>query len=120
MKTVCVHCDKAIVYRPEFGDYEHAEDGWTHCFPGAPTRAMPRRDTPLEPVETQVLKTRAGYFVSSKSTPGAFYLVSGADCTCPATVQRCRHQRAVQELVKAENAQFARPVAKPNVAALCD
>ena len=43
----CVHCGKAIHYRAEFGDYSH-DDGWVRCYGGAPTAALPKRDTPIE------------------------------------------------------------------------
>jgi hypothetical protein len=118
MADRCVHCDRPIFWRAEFGDHCHV-DGWVNCYGGGP-RAMPRRDVPLEPVDTQIIKTRAGYFVSSLSTPGAFRLVSGANCTCPAHGQSCRHRKAVQELVRKENAEFARPVAPPAIGLLCD
>lgn len=43
-------------------------------------------------------KEGAGYFVASKRTEGAYYLVYNDEdgcltCTCPATVERCRHMR---------------------------
>ena len=118
---VCVHCGRRIVFRPEFGDYEHAHSGWTFCFEGGPVSALPKRDTPLETVDTQIIKTRAGYFVPSASAPGAFRLVSAGSCTCPAGGgPSCRHRKAVQELVRRENVEFARPVAPVNVSAMVD
>jgi hypothetical protein len=44
---VCVHCDKPIRFRPDYGDFEH-EDGFTSCdfgvALGQPTKALPKRD----------------------------------------------------------------------------
>lgn len=36
-----------------------------------------------------------GYSVPSKSTPGAFRLVWGNECSCPATGASCRHRKLV-------------------------
>lgn len=54
-----------------------------------------------------------GYVVASRSTPGAFWLVDfdvqhRPSCTCPATVEVCRHMRAVVEHCRAEDAKHAR------------
>lgn len=36
-----------------------------------------------------------GYIVSSLSLPGAFRLVWGNECSCPATGPTCRHRKLV-------------------------
>lgn len=61
-----------------------------------------------------------GYIVASASTEGAWWMVEGAACSCPATVKNCRHIRAVQALVRDENERFARPTVPVNVSALVD
>jgi hypothetical protein len=68
----------------------------------------------------EILHTTHGYFVESESVPGAFRLVRGRECSCPATVDRCRHIRAVHDLVKAENQRLRRPPAPFNPAVFVD
>ncbi len=68
--------------------------------------------------------TGVGYFVASKSTPGAFYCVHTDDenalaCTCPAVV-RCRHMRLAAEFWAEQDRRHARPPMPTNVSALCD
>jgi hypothetical protein len=41
-----------------------------------------------------------GYFVQSRSVPGAYRLVADGGCTCPATTSGCWHVAAVLELVR--------------------
>lgn len=62
-----------------------------------------------------------GYMVRSKSVEGAWRLVRGNTCTCPAGTRRsCRHRRLVDEHCRAINAKHARPVAPPHISALVD
>lgn len=62
-----------------------------------------------------------GYVVASLSVPGAWRLVDGKTCTCPAGKARtCRHRRAVARFCAEQDRQHARPTAPANVAALCD
>jgi hypothetical protein len=61
-----------------------------------------------------------GYIVESESVPGAWRLVEGAECSCPATTPNCRHLRAVQALVREEDRRHARPVAPVHVSAMVD
>lgn len=61
-----------------------------------------------------------GYIVPSKSTPGAFRLVWGNECSCPATGPSCRHRRLVAAHC-AEQDRKARPARVPvNVSAMVD
>lgn len=72
---------------------------------------------------TDILKSRSGYLVGSLSHPGYWVLVDGASCSCPAGQRgalSCRHRRAVQEKVRAEDLAAKRPVAPPAVALLVD
>lgn len=62
-----------------------------------------------------------GYVVASLSVPGAWRLVMGNTCTCPAAKARtCRHRRAVTAFCAEQDRLHARPTAPPHVAALCD
>lgn len=62
-----------------------------------------------------------GYIVESVSVPGAWRLVMGKTCSCPAAKARtCRHRRAVAEYCAEINRRLARPVAPVNESALCD
>lgn len=68
-----------------------------------------------------VLKVpNVGYMVSSRSTEGAWWLVSGVECSCPAHTPNCRHIREVAAFTRAEDAKFRRPVCAPHVSALVD
>lgn len=60
-----------------------------------------------------------GYFVASKSVPGAWRLVKGDWCSCPATRKSCRHHRLVDQFVRA-NAPAPRPLAPVHISALVD
>lgn len=62
-----------------------------------------------------------GYMVRSKSVPGAWRIVHGRTCSCPAGEKRtCRHRRLVEKFCRLLDAKFQRPSAPPHVAALCD
>ncbi len=70
-------------------------------------------------------KAGEGYFVRSRSTAGAYYLVHiGEDqhltCTCPATVERCRHMRAAVEFWASDSRNHARPAMPAHISALVD
>jgi hypothetical protein len=69
--------------------------------------------------EPRVLSTQHGYFVASRSVPGAFRLVSQDGCTCPAT-RRCWHQRAVAFREAADREANRLPPAPVNVSAMVD
>lgn len=61
-----------------------------------------------------------GYFVKSASTPGAWWFVWGTECSCPATVARCRHLRMVDAFCRALDA-ANKPAAVPvNVSLMVD
>ena len=74
--------------------------------------------------EVQIVKVpQWGYIVASRSIEGAWWMVQGGECTCPAGVagaERCWHRSKVAEMVAAENRHFARPVVPPHVSALVD
>lgn len=58
-----------------------------------------------------------GYGVRSASTPGAYRIVSGNECSCPAGengARTCRHRRAVDEFVRSHADEYARPRAVEN------
>lgn len=62
-----------------------------------------------------------GYIVESLSTPGAWRLVRGGECSCPAgKACSCRHRRAVAVFCAAQDRRYARPVVPVNVSALVD
>lgn len=62
-----------------------------------------------------------GYIVQSKSVPGAWRLVQGRECSCPAGGRKsCRHRRLVQEHCRALDAQFERPVGRVNPSMFVD
>ena len=72
-------------------------------------------------VEPTVLQVRGvGYVVASASTPGAWYLVADASCSCPATTPRCRHIRQVEAHCRLEDEKHKRPVAAVNPAVFVD
>ena len=58
-----------------------------------------------------------GYVVPSKSTPGAFRLVWGNECSCPATGPTCRHRKLVAAYCAAEDARN-RPARVPAATSL--
>lgn len=61
-----------------------------------------------------------GYVVSSLSVPGAFRLVWGNECSCPATGRTCRHRKLVAAYCAALDAQRRRPSAPAAVSLLVD
>jgi hypothetical protein len=61
-----------------------------------------------------------GSIVASKSTPGAFRLVWGNECSCPATGPSCRHRKLVAAYVAQQDAAARPPAAKVNVSAMVD
>jgi hypothetical protein len=62
-----------------------------------------------------------GYMVRSKSVEGAFRLVRGNTCSCPAAGARtCRHRRLVAAYCAAEDRAHARPVAPVNPSMFVD
>lgn len=61
-----------------------------------------------------------GYFVPSKSVEGAFRLVYGNECSCPATGPSCRHRKLVAAFCAQQDAE-RRPARVPvNVSAMVD
>ena len=77
--------------------------------------------TPAPHVPGAVLPLKAGgYMVASRSVSGAWWLVWGQTCSCPATVARCFHIRQVAAYCKGRDAALRRPAAKPNVSLLVD
>lgn len=61
-----------------------------------------------------------GYVVASLSLPGAFRLVWGNECSCPATGKSCRHRKLVAAYCAAQDAQRRRPSAPAAVSLMCD
>lgn len=61
-----------------------------------------------------------GYVVTSKSVDGAFRLVWGNECSCPATGPSCRHRKLVAAWCAQQDAKCRRPAAKVNVSAMVD
>lgn len=61
-----------------------------------------------------------GYMVASASTPGAWWFVYGQECSCPATVARCRHLRMVDAFCRALDAAHKPAAVKTNVSAMVD
>lgn len=74
---------------------------------------------PIDPDSVAPLKS-GGYCVASKSTPGAFRLVWGNECSCPATGPSCRHRKLVAAYCAAEDARNRRPAGKVNAGLFCD
>lgn len=58
-----------------------------------------------------------GYVVASISTPGAFRLVWGDECSCPATGPSCRHRKLVAAYVAKQDA-ARRPARVPAAVSL--
>lgn len=57
-----------------------------------------------------------GYFVKSRSDHGAWWLVVGRTCSCPAGRagrESCWHRRQVEAFCRAVDAELARPAGKP-------
>ena len=61
-----------------------------------------------------------GYFVKSRTTDGAWWLVSADGCTCPARTRSCWHIGRVLEKVRADEARNPLSVAKAHVNAMVD
>jgi hypothetical protein len=66
--------------------------------------------------EPEVIQVRGwGYIVRSASVPGAWRLVRGDGCSCPAGGRRsCRHRRLVAAFCRAEDELRRRPVGAVN------
>lgn len=60
-----------------------------------------------------------GYFVRSRTTEGAWWLVNGKGCTCPATIEHCHHVRQAYAWERA-NGPAPRPTPPTNISALVD
>lgn len=71
---------------------------------------------------TAVVRELVGgdFVVRSRTTDGAWWLVTGDACSCPATVKNCWHRRQVDVLLLERNRKHVRPTAPPNVSALVD
>lgn len=50
-----------------------------------------------------------GYLVKSRTTDGAWWLVYGDTCSCPADVRVCFHQRQVAAFCAALSERYKRP-----------
>ncbi len=61
-----------------------------------------------------------GYFVASKSTPGAFRLVWGNECSCPATGPSCRHRKLVAAFCAKQDARNRPAPVRPAISLMCD
>ncbi len=61
-----------------------------------------------------------GYFVGSRTAQGAWWLVWGTSCSCPATVARCWHVQQVEAYCRAEDAKHRRPAAVVDAGIFCD
>lgn len=72
------------------------------------------------PPDSVAYVSGTGYFVPSKSVEGAFRLVWGNECSCPATGPSCRHRKLVAAFCAAQDA-ARRPARVPvNVSLMCD
>lgn len=77
--------------------------------------------TPVPHIPDAILPVQGGgYMVASRSTHGAWWLVWGSTCSCPATVKRCHHIRQVEAYCKGLDNQRKRPVAPVNVGLMVD
>jgi hypothetical protein len=74
---------------------------------------------PIDPNSVAVA-AGGGYIVASKSVDGAFRLVWGTECSCPAAGPTCRHRKLVAAYVKAQDAARRRPSAPVNVSLMVD
>ncbi len=79
---------------------------------------MPLSVTP-DPQSVSVVQG-GGYIVPSLGTPGAFRLVWGNECSCPATGRTCRHRKLVAAYCAALDTQRRRPSAPAAVSLLVD
>ncbi len=79
----------------------------------------PATSIPHTPDAVLELKV-GGYMVASRSTAGAWWIVFGPTCSCPATIARCHHQRMVSRYVAAQDAKNRRPPAPVNVSLMVD
>jgi hypothetical protein len=61
-----------------------------------------------------------GYIVVSKSVEGAFRLVWGNECSCPATGKSCRHRKLVSAYCAQQDAARRRPAGKVSASLMCD
>lgn len=61
-----------------------------------------------------------GYFVRSEAHPGTWYFIWENECSCPATVQRCKHIRQRDRFVKLIDEQYKRPAAPVNRSLMVD
>ena len=76
---------------------------------------------PVPHVPDAILELKVGgYMVASRSTAGAWWLVFGQTCSCPATIARCHHLRLVSAYCKAQDDARRRPAAKVNVSLMVD
>jgi len=84
---------------------------------------QPQDDAPDLPVGFVTHAQGIGYFVKSRSTEGAWWLVAGRSCSCPAGQagrERCWHRAQVQAFVARINEKLRRPTPPPNISALVD
>lgn len=72
------------------------------------------------PTDAVTYVSGTGYFVSSLSVPGAFRLVWGNECSCPATGKSCRHRKLVSAYCAQQDAARRRPSAPAAISALVD
>lgn len=72
------------------------------------------------PTDSVSYVSGTGYFVPSKSVDGAFRLVWGNECSCPATGKSCRHRKLVAAYCAAQDAQRRRPSVPVHVSAMVD
>lgn len=75
---------------------------------------------PADPAGMVRVGQSGGYFVKSETTRGAWWFVWGTECSCPATVARCKHVRMVDAFCRALDETHRRPVAPPAVNLLVD
>lgn len=75
---------------------------------------------PADPAGMVRVGQSGGYFVRSATTPGAWWFVYGQECSCPATVARCRHLRMVDAFCRALDERHKPAPVKANVSLLVD
>lgn len=89
--------------------------------PRKPLTARPRPERPADqhpdlPVGYVKQAVGLGYFVKSRSTEGAWWLVVGRTCSCPAGQAgrlSCWHRRQVEQFCRELDRSMARPAGKP-------
>lgn len=125
----CGGCGRRVSTAGQRPDAHNVSPWWCtncggDCLPLAPERkARPADQHPELPVGFVKEAPGLGYFVKSRSTEGAWWLIAGRTCSCPAGRagrERCWHRSQVAAFVAKINEAHKRPTAPPNISALVD